>query len=191
MNNYFTLITSFSFLFASCTTVSSIYNINQPLMNTEYHLVGHVSANCDKDEYQNTYDYLMNKALNKYGEGIDIINITKDYEGSLFSTQVYINAHVIKYLNTVDFQTYNLANEESDILDSKAKDVSQKESISSFTSDSDQSIKVGMTVKVDLDGKIVDAEIIKVMEENRYAISFKDSKGKTVKKYISKNQIID
>ena len=133
----------------------------------------------------------MNKALNKYGEGIDIINITKDYEGSLFSTKVYINAHVIKYLNTVDFQTYNLTNEESDIIDSKAKDVSQKESISSFTSDSEQSIKVGMTVKVELDDKIVDAEIIKVMEENRYAISFKDSKGKTVKKYISKNQIID
>ena len=191
MKKYFTLITSFSFLVASCTTVSSIYNINQPLMNTEYQLVGQVSANCDKNEYQNTYDYLLNKALYKYGEGVDIINITKDYEDSFLSTKVYINAHVIKYLNTVDFQTYNFTNDEPEILDGKETDVSQKESPSSFSSDSDMSIKVGMSVKVDLDDKIIDAEIIKVMEGNKYAISFKDAKGKTVKKYINKNQIID
>ena len=93
-------------------------------MNTEYQLVGQVSANCDKNEYHNTYDYLLNKALYKYGEGVDIINITKDYEGSFFSTKVYINAHVIKYLNTVDFQTYNFTNDEPEILDGRETDVS-------------------------------------------------------------------
>ena len=45
-----------------------------------------------------------------------------------------------------------------------------------------------MMVKVRVNGEIVNAEIIKVLDGERCAISYKDAKAKTNKMYIQNNQ---
>ena len=61
---------------------------------------------------------LINEAIDKYGDGVDIINITKDKLAHHFSYS-YINAHVIKYLISNDFNTYNLNKSMIQILQHK------------------------------------------------------------------------
>ena len=172
------------FTLTSCSSVSTVYNINQPLPNTEYTLIGQISIKCDDNKYENTYDFLINEAIDKYGDGVDIINITKDKIGTPFSSYSYINAHVIKYLISNDFNTYNLNKSINDSNSTTQDDFTNK-----VVSPSNE-ITVGMMVKVRVNGEIVNAEIIKVLDGERCAISYKDAKAKTNKMYIQNNQII-
>lgn len=168
----------------SCSTVSSVYNINQPLPNTKYTLVGQISVECNDNNYENTYDFLLNEAIDRYGDGVDVVNITKDKEGRLFSSYLYINAHVIKYESSDTFSSFDL----DQTIINKSSNIQSNSSIEELSLSNE--IALGSRVNVRIDGEIVIAEIIKVLDGDRYAISYKDTKGKTNKIYINKEQIV-
>ena len=203
------LIALFPVLLNSCKTVDSFATspATIPVNKTDYSFVGHVRLVCQENDFEETYDYVLANAIDLYGPGVDVVNITKDYVYDhgfwgfvfpiFFKRDVYLNAFVIKYNHANNIEYIDITERESRNIEDSVEDSSDE---SELTEDvvQDQNeeklsgLQIGDRVKFIIDNdhsKTFVGEVIKIIDNNKIAVSYEDLKGRTQRKYIKTEDI--
>jgi hypothetical protein len=204
------LITLLPVLLYSCKTVNSFATSPAaiPVNKTDYSFVGHVRLVCQENDFEETYDYVLANAIDLYGPGVDVVNITKDYVYDhgfwgfvfpiFFKRDVYLNAFVIKYNHANNIEYIDITERESRNIEDSVEDSSDElelteDIVQDQNEDKLSGLQIGDRVKFIIDNdhsKTFVGEVIKILDNNKIAVSYLDLKGRTQRQYIKTEDII-
>lgn len=204
------LITLLPVLLYSCKTVSSFATgpASIPVNKTDYSFVGHIRLVCQENDFEETYDYVLANAIELYGPGVDVVNITKDYVydhgfwGAVFpiffKSDVYLNAFVIKYdqannIEYVDITEKTIRNIEGSVEDLSNEIDLTKDIVDEQNESNVNGLQIGDRIKFIMNNDYsitFVGDIIKILDNNKIAVSYLDLKGKTQRKYINTKDIV-